>query len=196
MVHRPRGSGSGRGWRSFLIGWGNMAGLGPRGTPALALMLRAGQEGKTVQFLWGKVNFPISLPFSLYPFLSAWDSSLGQLDSKVGCQPPAPISGPTFPPGWEQGPPTLPTYDCGAGKIFLRARHYMVVGKSGPLPCPLSVLCPAICLCPMGTVLCFWASEESTFPSSQGNPVILTPEMPTVAAQMVFPGLFHVWVTR
>lgn len=141
MVRRPRGSGSGRGWRSFLIGWGNMAGLGPRGTPALALMLRAGQEGKTVQFLWGKVNFPISLPFSLYPFLSAWDSSLGQLDSKVGCQPPAPISGPTFPPGWEQGPPTLPTYDCGAGKTFLRARNYMVVGGE-VWPTALFPFCP------------------------------------------------------
>lgn len=172
-----------------------MAGLGPRGTPSPGINAesRSGREG-SVRFLWGKVNLPISLPFARYPFLSAWDSSMGQLDPKVGCQPPAPISGPTFPPGWEQSPPILPTYGCGAGKTFLRARNCMVVGKSGPLPCPLSVLCPAVGLCPMGKVLCFWASQES--PSGQGNPVILTPEMPTVAARMAFPGLFHVWVNR
>ena len=105
----------------------------------------------------------------------------------------SPISGPTFPPGWEQGPPTLPTGDCGAGKTFLRARNS---GGGKVWPAALSPVCPLPrhLSCPMGEVLCFWASEESPFPSGQGNPVMLTPEMPTVTARMVFPGLFRVWV--
>lgn len=134
-----------------------MASLRPRDTydPNAKADSRSGREGSVQNFSGERSASLFCPPSALHPFLSAWESSLGQRDSKAECQAPGSPSGVTFPPGWGQGPPTLPTYDCGTGKTFLGTGDHTVVESLAHCLVPF---------CPLPSHLSWPHGESIVFP--------------------------------
>lgn len=141
-----------------------MASLRPRDTydPDTKADSRSGREGSVQNFSGERSASPFPPPSALHPFLSAWDSSRGQRDSKAECQAPGSPSGPTFPPGGDRALLLCPPMTVGLERLFWE-QEIIQWWKVWHTALSLSVLCPAICLGPMGKVLCFRTSEEFHF---------------------------------